>query len=193
MEADPQPTQIPDLPEDIIGPGAAISALKLALIGLALLVALAVTARIVFSLRFPASAEKKADPVEAARIRLAHLHQRLPELTAKEVAVELPRIVKDYLRGKFGVNLAGATTAELWEDRAQWESHLPQGFGEYLAHFFNQCDAVKFEAADPGEGTKQQLFEAAMFADLAEDGTWSLDRYARKPAISPTTPATAEA
>ncbi len=164
---------IPDLPEDIIGPSGIVPLFRLILIGLTLVVIGFIAFRV--WIRFRRKVRKKAtlDPVVAARTAISSLYHRLPELSAKEVAVELPRILKAYLRGRYGVDLLSSTTSELWSVRDQWESKLPAGFGEYLAQFFDQCDAVKFDSTSLADETKQLLFEAALFGDLAPDETWS--------------------
>lgn len=172
--------QIPDLPEDIVGPIPIFSVLRLIIIVVIVLVLLAVGLKLFLMYRKRGVKTPEIDPITKGRIELSQLYLQFSELSAKELAIRLPRIVKGYLDGRFDLKLTSLTTSELWADQSSWEAKLPGEIAQQLGAHLDLCDAVKFDSVEMAEEIKTQLFESALLGELRPDGSWDLKTFSQK-------------
>lgn len=92
--------------------------------------------------------------------RLSQLRQRLDQLSAYELAIEVSGIIRDFLEAQFRLRVPFQTTRECLS-ASETRRHLSPTQQGTLAQFLRQCDTVKFARQDAARSESVAMLDTA--------------------------------
>lgn len=166
MEEEAFPTEIPDLPEAITGPESVIEvwhflrfATYVIIFVILVLKVLQVVGR--FQLKRAPAGPKLPPARSEASFELQRVQTDASGLSLGAMALDLSRLLKNYLDREYGADLHNLTTQEYWETVDTWRGKLPEELLNPVAGFLERCDEIKFQGDAGNEADKTALLAAA--------------------------------